>query len=470
MDGPPHERESPLPLLLGGDREDGLGVSREPFLRNRANDTRRSADDYRRERYWLDGQIKRVLRADAKKTNPQKHPANVHRTVACTWVRIDNLSLVKPSGKGSYHYKGLATCGSVHACCICAAKIQERRRQELDLLDGYAVRLGKKQSMASFTFPHRIEQPLASLLQMQQAAIKFMREARAYKDLMREIGCVGRVRALEVTYGQNGWHPHTHEDLILDPRIESSWLKSKLAPLWASACTKAGLFRPGVDDEFAFYLHGVDVTDESVSSYLAKADDQSRWGISHEMTKSSSKQGRRSGSHPFKLAANAATHGLFLEFVKAMKGQRQLVWSRGLKAAVGVEEKTDLEIAEEAVTKVDNFIDLLPEAWHWITGNDARFEITHAAKTAGSLGVFDYLSRLGFEHPQDYRHGSGNVRKDPASGDSASDGQRVPAEGDKRGRRPVHSFRTQRSPNRIGFIHSAPNRPLRPIRTPGDHP
>jgi hypothetical protein len=415
----------------------------------------------------LDGQIKRILRADAKKTQPDRHPANVYRTVACTWVRIDNLSLVKPSGKDSYHYKGLATCGSVHSCVICAAKIQERRRQELELLDGYAVRLGKKQSMASFTFPHRLDQPLATLLSMQQAAIKFMREGRGYKDLMREIGCIGRVRALEVTYGQNGWHPHTHEDLLIDPHVDSTWLRLRLSRLWAKACTVAGLFRPGLDDEFAFHLHGVDVTDESASSYLAKVDDQSRWGISHEMTKSSSKQGRRSGSHPFKLASQPATHGLFLEFVKAMKGQRQLVWSRGLKTAVGVEEKTDLEIAEEAVTKVDNVIDLLPQAWHWIIGNDARFEITQAAKTAGAPGVFDYLSRLGFEHPQDYRHGSGNVRKDPASGDSAIDGQRVPTEGDKRGRRPTHSVRVERFPNRIGFIHTASNRPLRGIRTAG---
>ena len=38
---------------------------------------------------------------------------------------------------------------------------------------------------------------------------------------------------------------------------------------------------------------------------------------------------------------------LFQEFAIAMKGSRQLVWSRGLKSLLDLDEKTDEELAEE---------------------------------------------------------------------------------------------------------------------------
>ncbi|MGQ0518486.1 hypothetical protein ACT453_54800, partial [Bacillus sp. D-CC] len=38
---------------------------------------------------------------------------------------------------------------------------------------------------------------------------------------------------------------------------------------------------------------------------------------------------------------------LFQEFAISMKGARQLVWSRGLKKLLGIEEKSDEELAVE---------------------------------------------------------------------------------------------------------------------------
>lgn len=58
------------------------------------------------------------------------------------------------------------------------------------------------------------------------------------------------------------------------------------------------------------------------------------------------------------LAADVSTSGLFMEYVNAIKGSRQLVWSRGLKAAVGVDDKTDEEIAQEEATRVTDRISL----------------------------------------------------------------------------------------------------------------
>ena len=184
---------------------------------------------------------------------------------------------------------------------------------------------------------------------------------------------------------------------IIDDQQESA-ATDRLTELWLKACRKVGLFRPERDDEAAFRLHAVDVRsgNEGAASYLAKLDDQTKWGLSHELTKASSKSGRRAGVHPFKLAAQASTGALFCEYAKAMKGQRQLVWSRGLKAACGLEEKSDEEVAAEECTKAVARIPVANQAWQVVLANDARWELTHAAKIGGALGVAMFLHKLGY--------------------------------------------------------------------------
>lgn len=392
----PPETKSPPPAGTDeGPNSSDLGK------RLKGKDSTRGVDDYARARFGLDRDIKRVLRADAKRQDPNRHPGNIHRTCACTWVRIDDLSMVRPVDRPGYTYKGLATCGNVWTCPLCASKIQERRRQEVAQAITWAKSIDRTGYVASFTFPHRVEQSLASLLKLQRKALAHMRNSRGYKQLMERCGHAGRIRALEVTHGLHGWHPHTHELLFLCPKVPPQWLREELATLWLKSCRKVGLFLPEINDEADFLRYSVDVRagDEGTADYLAKMDDQRQWGISHELTKSSSKQGRRTGSHPFKLASEGKTHGLFLEYVHAMKGQRQLVWSRGLKAAVGVDDKTDDEIAREEVAKVIDKIPLTPEAWRVVLGNDARWELTNEAKIGGAPAVAEFLTLLGYKEP-----------------------------------------------------------------------
>jgi hypothetical protein len=392
---PPPETKNP-PLVAASEGSDssisGRGLNRKD------TPAARTLDEFRQQRYRVDSAIKRILRVDAKRLDPTKYPANVHRTIGCTWNRIGTVSLVKAAATDHYHFKGLAICGNVWTCPLCAAKIQERRRQEVALLAVYAATIQRQTVMVSYTFPHRVDQPLHLLLRLQQEAIKRLREGKAYKQLMTLSDYAGRVRALELTHGQNGWHPHTHELLLVGTAAHAYTLQCKLACLWLKACRAVGLFVPARDDEDAFLRHAVDVRagDEGAAAYIAKMDDQTKWGISHELTKGSSKQGRRSGRHPFHLAMDPATANLFVEYVHGMKGQRQLVWSRDLKKAVGLRDKTDEEIAEEQCSMVEDEILIPNEAWRYVIGNDARWEVTQAAKLDGAAGVARYLRLLGY--------------------------------------------------------------------------
>lgn len=362
-------------------------------------DTPKRREDYARERYALHGHIRRHLIGAAAKSHPGQHAGNVYRTAACTWVRVDDVALVKPAGRESYHYKGLATCGSVWVCPLCASKIQERRRQEVMQAVEHREREGKGALMVSVTFPHRVDQPLALLLDLQRQALAYMRGRRQYMALMLRCGSSGRIRALEVTHGLNGWHPHTHELLFLDKSARPGDLRDELAGQWLKACRKVGLFVEGRDKESDFLRHSVDVqeADKSVGQYLAKIDQAARWNVTHELTKSSSKQGRRAGVHPFQLAMDSSTSGLFLEYVEAMKGGRQLVWSRGLKQEVGIVEKTDAELADEETENAADRIGVGRSAWRVVLGNDARWELTDAARTGGEEAVTGLLLLLGWK-------------------------------------------------------------------------
>lgn len=362
-------------------------------------DNKKGREDYARERYALQSHIQSHLRAAAAKSHPGKHAGNIYRTAACTRVMIDALALVKPAQRESYHYKGLATCGSVWVCPLCAAKIQERRRQEVVAAVDYKRSQGMAGVMVSVTFPHRVDQPLADLIALQRKALAYLRGWRRYTGLMCRIGNAGRIRALEVTHGRNGWHPHTHELLFVNPDMPTEFLRDELAELWLHACRKFGLFVEGRDKEQDFLLHSVDVqtADRAVGDYLAKIDQASGWNATHELTKSSSKQGRRSGQHPFRLAMEKTTGALFLEYVEAMKGAQQLVWSRGLKAEVGIENKTDEELAQEESAQVVDRISVQRSAWRVVMGNDARWELTHAAKVGGEPAVREFLLLLGWK-------------------------------------------------------------------------
>ena len=173
------------------------------------------------------------------------------------------------------------------------------------------------------------------------------------------MGVVHKVRSFEVTYGDNGWHPHFHILMFNKYILVSADLRKNLSELWIKACIRAGLSAPSMK-------HGLDIRDgEYASQYVSK------WGIEHEMTKGHIKKGKENGLTPFDLLQlsiededvfTKKPSKLFQEFGVSAKGSRQLVWSRGLKKILEIEEKTDEELAEEtekdAITlrTIDDFI------------------------------------------------------------------------------------------------------------------
>lgn len=314
-------------------------------------------------------------------------PATYHRVANCRWQRLGTFAGVKISEQERAFLAGLETCGSVWACPMCTAVVQEQRRKEISQALDWADAESLQAVMVTFTFPHEATHVLAQLLEQQAQALQLLRNGSPWKRFKASIGYQGHIRSLELTYGQNGWHPHTHELFFVSSAVEADALQVRLTDLWESACVRAGLLdRNDVVQTYNFRLHAVDVKGWcTASDYLAKQDDSRHWGADRELAKSSTKQGRAKGQHPFGLLSAAASGDTvagdrYLEFIESMKGKRQLVWSAGLKARVGIEEQSDDELASQVAEPAALLCMIPPGSWARILRLEKRGQLLQAAE------------------------------------------------------------------------------------------
>jgi hypothetical protein len=199
--------------------------------------------------------------------------------------------------------------------------------------------------MVTYTVRHGRENPLSDVLGWVSRSLPRFRANRAVRQVQRG-RFLGAIRALEVTHGANGWHPHIHELWLLDDESAAEAVVRQSAALgvaWSSAVSTGG------GDALAGV--GLDVRQvQSVSQYVAK------WGaseaMSYELTRGFAKRASRKGRTPFQLLADGATE-LFTEFATAFFGRRQLFWSPGLKKQFEIAEVSDEEAAHEAETPGD---------------------------------------------------------------------------------------------------------------------
>lgn len=405
MDGPAHERETPHPDQLGGKTGNGAEVSADASGIHADHTV--SIGEYRARRFAAQRAIALVCRADALANNPDAYPSDMYRVVGCMWCRAGEVSVVRSIEFNRAHYKGLQTCGSVWLCPCCASKIEERRRLEIVQVFAWSDVQGMDSSLFTNTFGHGQGDNLRDLFRKQSAALAIYRQSRAYRSEMKRIGYVAMVRSLEITHGQNGFHPHTHEVQFHRETLnedDAKWMRHRLVEAWIHACAKTGLFNPATDSIAAFYERSLDIRHNfTAGDYLAKQDDSKSWTPAHEIAKSSSKQGRRSGVHPFQLAirGNPGDSELFIEYARATKGKRKLMFSPGLKAKAGLQDVTDEQIAEQ---EIDNAVRLanLPEVvWNFIKATDrkhnTRAAVLDAAEADGSNGIASLLWKLGFD-------------------------------------------------------------------------
>ncbi|HDR6313188.1 TPA: protein rep, partial [Bacillus cereus] len=265
-------------------------------------------------------------------------------------------------------FSGLMVCGSVWTCPVCAAKISERRRNELKTAFDLHKKDGGYIALLTLTFSHKKFDRLEDILSAFAKATKKFMSGKSYQNIRDEMGLIGRVRALEVTYGVNGFHPHAHIALFYTQRTDLEYMEKKMYDLWEKACDKFDL---KVNSKYGLKLENGRNSDE----YIAK---HGRWGLDQELSKAHIKKPKDGSLQPFDFLKNyLATEDekyliLFREYAEHFKGKRQLQWSRGLKKRFTLEEKTDDELAKEKTEEADLLGLIDYDVWKKILKNNHR--------------------------------------------------------------------------------------------------
>ena len=325
-----------------------------------------------------------------KRTNKKgvTYDTHVHRVNYCLKRRIDaskQVSVRYNEKREKAHYDNVQRCGSVWTCPFCARKITEGRREEMKTaVDGWQKR-GGYVYLVTLTNSHHKGDNLPDLLKGQARAKQKLWEKTKVKNMMKALGCVGRITATEVTYGGNGWHPHYHLLVFFDHQIDTGALQTFLGLEWIEACRKAKLKLPSLE-------HGVDVQKgKRLSDYVAK------WGIEEEMTKGHVKKGKKDSLTPFDLLRqsedNPQYRHLFKVFADAFKGKAQLHWTKGLKALLSVSNRTDEELAEETEKESIEIKEVATQIWRLILKYKIRGEYLNACK-ADHLDGGDRVDKL----------------------------------------------------------------------------
>jgi hypothetical protein len=159
---------------------------------------------------------------------------------------------------GIAHFGGVETCGSIWVCPVCAAKITEGRRAEIDHILQAHREAGGRAYMATFTLPHYAFQACAPLRRAVSDCWRKVKSGKAWVEARERYGWLGDIRALEITHGRNGWHPHLHVLILLEPwadKREAYALGGWMFDRWAAAVERTGLGRCSVD---AFSFEPVD--------------------------------------------------------------------------------------------------------------------------------------------------------------------------------------------------------------------
>lgn len=267
--------------------------------------------------------------------------------------------------------------------------------------------------MVTYTLQHRQGDPLADVLEGLLDSLRVFKSGRAYQDIKAEYGIVGGIRALEMTFGENGWHPHVHELLFIDAPLSNAQvggMKKWFAERWIDCLNKLGF-----DASFAHGLN-IETADSKIADYIAKwgrEPKEREFGVESELSNGANKRASRDGLTPFQLLeayelGDMHARALFEEYATVMQGRRQLVWSAGLRALLKLPDEVPDEVLPgfEEEDNTYTIMQIDPEEWKKIYKREIRGVLLFLAAAADATSIRALLKKCGiaatyYERPRE---------------------------------------------------------------------
>ncbi|MFE3029369.1 protein rep [Nocardia tengchongensis] len=302
-------------------------------------------------------------------------------------------------GRTTAGFGGLESCGRIWLCPVCAAKIRVRRGDQI--AEGVARHLdnGGSAWFVTVTLPHEKGDALKDSFEVLTKAWRYVKNGRAYQDDKDRFGILGDIKAVEVTHGQNGWHPHAHILVLTSRGLEfdemCAWA-ARLDARWAKGLARNGWpsGKPGVRMTLIPVEKG-----KGIAAYVAKVQEK---GLGNEIARADMKDATSGNRTPFQILADFGNGGLaddlelWWEFEAATAGKSAIRWSPGLWAKLMPDEEfgTEEEIAAEDEGGQTIAV-LTPWTWRRISEVDgADIMVLEAVEASGWEGLLRTLIRL----------------------------------------------------------------------------
>jgi len=214
---------------------------------------------------------------------------------------------------------GVMACGSVWLCPVCSQRIAFERCEMIR----QASQSGFYMFLITATLQHNKGDALEALLKALKEALKKLKQGKWWLDFRERFGVEAYVSSYEITYGLNGWHPHSHILIFVSKKIDIDEFWQRLKEKYVKVVSKVG--------HYASLHHGLDVekADENAGDYLTK------WSLGSELTGQFSKNGK---GLTFWDLVESERKELVIEYAQATYGLKSLTWSHGAKDLLGVKD------------------------------------------------------------------------------------------------------------------------------------
>jgi len=261
---------------------------------------------------------------------------------------------------------GVARCRSPWVCPHCAPRLAARRAELLRPQVAALLRQGYRAWLITLTVRHNRSSNIDDLFALLGKAWSRLTSGRAWSCL--KAAGVEYIRGYDMTYGENGWHPHIHAVFFFGPAVSDPGVEARrLLDRWIVAIRALG---------GDVLLNGLDAQPcadaEKAARYAAHMS-----GV-FEVAAGVKKQCKSLTSCTVFDLAQAAVRGdetairLWSEYAIATKGKRALVCSQGLtlsdaeESVEAIECDDDVELVAviypRALARVDPYISEVLEA------------------------------------------------------------------------------------------------------------
>ena len=234
---------------------------------------------------------------------------------------------------GNHYFTGMEHCKKVWLCPICSSKIAEERRDDLLMELQERKKQGYNVAFLTLTFSHSRCDVLGDGLDLLNDGWNYVSTHRQ----MRGVNCE-YFRSIEITVGNNGWHPHVHAILIYNKGIDVLQAGKKMQLLWFKWLERKKLDKAGMRERSFVFKNILNCNISEVADYVTKVSGLS--GLSYEVSNNNNKFAKNNNvSAPFELMRYEvedkelpfvwkSAKTLFIEYAAAVKGRHKYQWSK----------------------------------------------------------------------------------------------------------------------------------------------